>query len=79
MVRTFPPRTSSPIIRQAAVWIGLVKFGWADVIAARPGRTRDERVGEVGREEPNVRDKWRDNKFSRLSMKMKGLYRGFAL
>jgi hypothetical protein len=58
------------MIRQAAVWMGLVKFGWADVIAGGAGRrTRGERVGDVGREEPNGREKWRVNKFSRFIMK----------
>lgn len=47
---TFPPRTSSPIMRHAAVWMG---FGCAaDVIADGPGRgVRDgvEKEGLVGR------------------------------
>lgn len=55
------------------MWMGLLKFGWADVIAGA-GRTKDESVGEVGRE-PNGRAKWRVSKLSRLSMKW---YRAFC-
>lgn len=45
--RTFPPSTSSPIIRQPAVWI--VLFGAAhDVIVAGDGRSREEEEAGVG-------------------------------
>lgn len=62
-MRTFPPSTSSPMIRHAAVWMGFA----ADVIANGP-RVRDE-VGVDGRMEPKGRVKWRVRRLSRLSMK----------
>jgi hypothetical protein len=67
MVVTFPPRTSSPIMRHAAVWM---VFARADVIANEVGRgVRDgvERDTKA-REEPNGREKWRVRRFSRLSI-----------
>lgn len=70
---TFPPRTSSPIIRHAAVWMGFA-FA-ADVIADGPGRgTRNGVV--AGRDEPNGRGKWRVIRLSLLSMK--GLYKALG-
>jgi hypothetical protein len=66
-VITFPPRTSSPIMRHAAVWM---VFAGADVIANGVGRGVRDGVerGTKGREEPNGRDKWRVRRFSRLSI-----------
>jgi hypothetical protein len=67
MVITFPPRTSSPIMRHAAVWM---VFARADVIANGVGRGVRDGVerGTEGRKEPNEREKWRVRRFSRLSI-----------
>lgn len=49
-ILTFPPRTSSPMIRHAAVWMG---FARADVIADGPGCWARNGADVAGWDEPS--------------------------
>lgn len=55
------------MMRHAAVWMGLVKFAAADVIAGR-GEEAKETVGAVGREGFKESGRWRLSRFNLLSI-----------
>jgi len=66
------------MMRHAAVWMGLVKFAAADVIAGR-GEEAKETVGAVGREEFKESEIWRLSRFNLLSIGSVGSLNVFEL